>query len=58
VEPLPKNYLFWQDENIAVLPHISAPINMKTASIIASKNINEYLEHKTLPVFINKNIGN
>jgi len=57
MEPLPKNSELWQDENITVLPHISAPTNMKTASLIASSNISEYLEHEKLPIFINKETG-
>lgn len=52
IEPLATSSSLWENENITVLPHISAPTNMKTASKIASKNILEYFEKGIIPTFV------
>lgn len=57
IEPLPSSSSLWENENITVLPHISAPTNMKTASKIASKNILEYFEKDIIPPFVDTNKG-
>ncbi|WP_417324366.1 NAD(P)-dependent oxidoreductase [Halarcobacter sp.] len=57
IEPLATSSSLWENENITVLPHISAPTNMKTASKIASKNILEYFEKDIIPVFVDTNKG-
>ncbi|RXK01863.1 glyoxylate/hydroxypyruvate reductase A [Arcobacter sp. CECT 8989] len=57
IEPLPSSSSLWENENITVLPHISAPTNMKTASRIASKNILEYFEKGIIPPFIDTKKG-
>ncbi|RXJ78931.1 glyoxylate/hydroxypyruvate reductase A [Arcobacter sp. F155] len=57
IEPLSTSSYLWQNENITVLPHISAPTNMKTASKIALKNISEYFEKGILPTFVDTNKG-
>ncbi|PLY07083.1 MAG: glyoxylate/hydroxypyruvate reductase A [Arcobacter sp.] len=51
-EPLDENSPLWNNENITILPHISAPTNMKSASKIASKNISDYYDKGTLPDFV------
>ncbi|RXJ89295.1 glyoxylate/hydroxypyruvate reductase A [Arcobacter sp. CECT 8983] len=57
VEPLPSNSSLWENENITILPHISAPTNMKSASKIASKNICEYFEKGIIPDFVDTKKG-
>jgi len=57
IEPLATSSSLWENENITVLPHISAPTNMKTASKIASKNILEYFEKGIIPPFVDTNKG-
>ncbi|AXH12568.1 NAD(P)-dependent oxidoreductase [Halarcobacter bivalviorum] len=57
IEPLPSSSSFWENENITVLPHISAPTNMKTASKIASKNILEYFKKGIIPPFVDTKKG-
>jgi len=57
IEPLPSSSSLWENENITVLPHISAPTNMKTASKIASRNILEYFEKGIIPAFVDTNKG-
>lgn len=56
-EPLPSSSLIWENEDITVLPHISAPTNMKTASKIASKNIYEYFEKGIIPTSVDTKKG-
>lgn len=57
VEPLPSTSSLWGNENITVLPHISAPTNMKSASKIASKHICEYYEKGIIPTFVDTKKG-
>jgi len=51
-EPLPKDSEFWHHGQITVLPHISAPTNRLTASIIVADNINHYCATGQLPICI------
>ena len=51
-EPLALNSEFWPHEQITVLPHISAPTNRRTASIIVADNINHYRATGQLPICI------
>ena len=48
-EPLPATSSLWQHQKISVLPHISAPTNLASASHIICQNILDYLNNKTLP---------
>ncbi len=57
VEPLPKNHPFWAHPNITVLPHISAPTNINTASKIVAGNINMYIKHGNIPSSVNRTQG-
>lgn len=56
-EPLENNSALWDDPNITILPHISAPTNMKSASKIALKHISEYYQKDISPTFLDKNKG-
>jgi glyoxylate/hydroxypyruvate reductase A len=51
-EPLPQESKFWHHGQITVLPHISAPTNRLTASIIVADNINHYRATGQLPLCI------
>lgn len=52
VEPLPTSSLLWENQNITILPHISAPTNMTTASKIANKHISDYFEKGIISTFV------
>ncbi|MGB5867389.1 MAG: glyoxylate/hydroxypyruvate reductase A [Arcobacteraceae bacterium] len=56
-EPLDKNSPLWNNENITILPHISAPTNMKSASKIASQNIYNYYDKGIFPDFVDTKKG-
>lgn len=48
-EPLATNDPIWNNPNITILPHISAPTNMRSAAKIAAKNISTYRERNVIP---------
>jgi glyoxylate/hydroxypyruvate reductase A len=56
-EPLTTSDPIWSNPNITVLPHISAPTNMHTASKIVANNINEYHENDVTPKSVDLSIG-
>jgi len=56
-EPLPAGSPLWSDDKITVLPHISAPTNIKTASKIAADNIKRFRETGEVPDFIKRSRG-
>lgn len=56
-EPLPTTSELWHHANITVLPHISAPTNMDTASVIVAKNISDYLSTGHIPEAIDHKKG-
>ncbi|MFK8012495.1 MAG: 2-hydroxyacid dehydrogenase [Marinicellaceae bacterium] len=56
-EPLPGDHPFWQSSKITVLPHISAPTDVHSASIIVAKNIKKYLELGEIPHSISRSKG-
>ncbi|WP_169569597.1 2-hydroxyacid dehydrogenase [Sneathiella limimaris] len=56
-EPLPQTSPFWEHAQITVLPHISAPTDMDTASEIVANNIRLYLEKGVTPTFIDRQRG-
>jgi glyoxylate/hydroxypyruvate reductase A len=56
-EPLPQKSPLWQQKNVTVLPHISAPTNMDTASVIVAKNITHYRSTGTISEAIDSKKG-
>ncbi len=56
-EPLPKNHPFWESSNITVLPHISAPTNIISASKLVAFNILKYFETGNIPKAIERTKG-
>jgi len=56
-EPLGADSVLWDNPNITILPHISGPTNMKSASKIALKNIKEYYQNGLTPIFVDKKKG-
>lgn len=48
-EPLASEHAYWQHPQVTVLPHISAPTDMYTASAIVAANILEYRNSGQLP---------
>jgi len=57
IEPLPADDPYWSHPNVTVLPHISAPTNRTTASIIAAKNIEAFLQTGHIPAGVDRNTG-
>lgn len=56
-EPLPPDSPLWQNENITVLPHISAPTNKESAAKIVAKNIANWRKTGKLPSVVNRMRG-
>jgi glyoxylate/hydroxypyruvate reductase A len=57
VEPLPVDSALWQHEKITVLPHISAPTNLNSATNIVVNNIEKYRQCGHIPPVTNLNKG-
>ncbi|MEP2942794.1 MAG: glyoxylate/hydroxypyruvate reductase A [Hyphomicrobiales bacterium] len=49
VEPLPSTSPLWAHPSITVLPHISGPTNLETASQIVARNIRNYRKTGEIP---------
>ena len=56
-EPLSAQSELWQHPDITVLPHISAPKNLKSACDIVAKNIITFRETGLLPATVDKVTG-
>jgi glyoxylate/hydroxypyruvate reductase A len=56
-EPLPKAHPLWQHSQVTVLPHISAPTNMKTASKIVARNLDRWFKDRKLPNLVDRTKG-
>jgi glyoxylate/hydroxypyruvate reductase A len=56
-EPLPPDNPFWHHPAVTVLPHISAPTNVKTASLIVRDNLQAYQKDGTIPPAVNYRRG-
>jgi len=56
-EPLDKNNELWLHPNITVLPHISAPTHIESASEIVAQRINEFVFTGKLPECIDMKKG-
>jgi glyoxylate/hydroxypyruvate reductase A len=56
-EPLEKTDPLWENPNITILPHISAPTNRDTASQIVAKNIKAYFKSSKIPQAVSRKIG-
>ena len=56
-EPLASSDPIWSNSKITVLPHISAPTNMHTASEVVANNIRAYREHDVIPKSVDIKVG-
>lgn len=56
-EPLPVECPFWSHPSVTVLPHISAPTNLRTASRVAAANIEAFLADGTIPQGVDRARG-
>jgi len=56
-EPLPADSIYWNNENITVLPHISAQTNPYSASEIVANNVLNYRKTGVIPGGVNINKG-
>ncbi|MFO1118180.1 MAG: glyoxylate/hydroxypyruvate reductase A [Beijerinckiaceae bacterium] len=53
-EPLPEESRLWTHERVTVLPHISAPTSVSTASLIAAANLLAWFESGRVPDAIDR----
>ncbi|MGJ8646223.1 MAG: 2-hydroxyacid dehydrogenase [Marinomonas colpomeniae] len=56
-EPLPESHPYWVNENVTVLPHISAPTNPYSTSNIVVENINYYRKTGIIPPAVDSTQG-
>ncbi|MBR9866934.1 MAG: glyoxylate/hydroxypyruvate reductase A [Oceanospirillales bacterium] len=56
-EPLPPESPLWSHPGITLLPHISAPTSIATASCIVAANISRYLSQGIIPESVDKSRG-
>lgn len=56
-EPLVESSQFWQHEQVTVLPHVSAPTHLKSATEIVANNITRYMISGVLPPCVDFNQG-
>lgn len=56
-EPLSPSDPIWNNPRVTVLPHISAPTNMSSASNIVAKNINNYRKQHVIPDSVDVRMG-
>lgn len=56
-EPLPADSSFWSHARVTVLPHISAPTNIATASKIVADNLRAYFRDGTIPRAVDRRAG-
>lgn len=56
-EPLKTDSPFWQHPHITVLPHISAPTSVASASRIVAQNLRNYFTQGTTPTAVNRSRG-
>lgn len=56
-EPLPVSHTFWTHPKVTVLPHISAPTTVQSASEIVAQNVRNYRHLRVLPDTVNTQLG-
>ena len=56
-EPLLPDSPLWSHPSVTVLPHISAPTSMTSASQIVAKNITDWFKHGVKPEAVNRSRG-
>ncbi|GGK72154.1 2-hydroxyacid dehydrogenase [Amphritea balenae] len=56
-EPLVSDSELWANPDITILPHISAPTSVNSASVIVAENIRRYLVDGTMPLVVDKQRG-
>tara|TARA_R110001592_G_scaffold143131_1_gene365741 strand:- start:5968 stop:6912 length:945 start_codon:yes stop_codon:yes gene_type:complete len=57
VEPLPVSSALWDSPDITILPHISAPTNIRTASELVANNLTHYFEAGEIPEAVQRDRG-
>lgn len=57
VEPLPISSALWDSPDITILPHISAPTNIRTASELVANNLTHYFEAGEIPESVQRARG-
>ncbi|NER81972.1 MAG: glyoxylate/hydroxypyruvate reductase A [Leptolyngbya sp. SIO1D8] len=56
-EPLSPQSPLWDHPGVTVLPHVSAPTNKQTASLIVADNIRKFLHHGEIPLSVDRTRG-
>lgn len=54
VEPLPQEHRYWTHPSVTVLPHITAPTTIKTASRIVFDNITGFISNGAIPECVDR----
>ena len=57
IEPLPQDSHLWDSPKITILPHISAPTNINTASKLVVNNLIDYFENCKIPKTVERSRG-
>lgn len=57
VEPLPIDNALWESPKVTILPHISAPTNTRTASILVAHNLLHYFATGEIPRAVDRTQG-
>ncbi|WP_342030580.1 NAD(P)-dependent oxidoreductase [Paraburkholderia sp. SG-MS1] len=56
-EPLPTDSWHWEDPRVTVLPHISAPTDRESASVMVGSNIRRYRDSGQIPPCVDRAQG-
>jgi glyoxylate/hydroxypyruvate reductase A len=57
IEPLPERSPLWSHEHVTVLPHISAPTTVMTASKIVADNLRMFFQDGRIPAAVDRRQG-
>ena len=56
-EPLPEQHMYWLNDYVTVLPHISAPTHPQSASKVVAANIKRYRDTGIIPIHVDAELG-
>ena len=57
IEPLPPGHAFWSHPRVTVLPHIAAPTDPRSASLVAAANVRALRGERPLEHLVNRTRG-